>query len=532
MTDRREPRKVRPWWDGAVIYQSYPRSFADGNNDGIGDLIGITEHLDHLAGSDTSLGADAVWLSPIYPHGNVDGGYDVIDHAAIAPEFGSLAEFDAFVSQAHARKLRVLLDLVVGHVSDQHPWFLDARSSRNARRRGWFIWADPKPGGGPPNNWASTFGGPAWTFDFTTRQYYYHSFYPEQPELNWRNPEVQAVVARVMRFWLDRGIDGFRVDAAQNLIKDAKLRDNPPATRPVVPFPPEPGGLRRRWTVDQPGVRRVLRQIRAVVDEYPDKFLLGEVWAPPDRLASYLRLQGGPGLHAVLDMELGLSDWDARAFRRAIRRAETHLYHPTFPTWSLSNHDVPRHATRWGPERSRLAGFIVLSLRGTICLYQGEEIGMTDHPMIPEPMADRVGRDPARTPMQWARGRGGGFSSHRPWLPLNDPDRTNVADQLDDPRSLLTLYRKLIALRRRSSALHRGSLTMLPHMPPDVIAWERRSPTERVVVVANMGDERSPAGWLPAGRARVLAGTGERTGTLELGELSLEGLEGIILRVP
>lgn len=528
----RESRALsqRPWWEGAVIYQCYPRSFMDSDGDGIGDLAGITRRLDHLRGSDHALGVDALWLSPIYPHGGVDGGYDVTDHAAIAPEFGALADFDRLVAEAHARGLRVLLDLVVGHVSDQHPWFTDARSSRDAPRRNWFIWADPRPGGGPPTNWVAVFGGPSWTLDSATGQYYYHTYYREQPDLNWRNPEVRRAVADVLRFWLERGIDGFRVDAAQNLVKDDQLRDNPPATRRVIPFPPDPGGLARRWTSHLPGARGVLRDFRAIVSEYPDRFLLGEIYAPPERLASYLRAGGGEGLHAALDMELGLSDWDPRAIVRAIRRAERHLFHPMAPTWNLSNHDLPRHATRWGRHRSPLAALILLTLRGTVCLYQGEEIGMTDHPDVPKPMIDRWGRDPCRTPMQWTPAQDGGFSTGRPWLPLNDPQQTSVADQVDDPSSLLSLYRRLIRVRRTSPAIRHGSLSLLPGLPWDVVGWERSGNGERVLVLANLGDRPVQVVGLPPGRARILVATDDRMGTIGLDRLDLGPNQGIVLR--
>jgi alpha-glucosidase len=503
----------------------------DSDGDGIGDLAGITSRLDHLRGADHALGVDAIWLSPIYPHGGVDGGYDVTDHAAIAPEFGSLADFDRLVAEAHARGLRVLLDLVVGHVSDQHPWFLEARSSRDAARRNWFIWADPRPDGGPPTNWVAVFGGPSWTLDPATGQYYYHTYYREQPDLNWRNPEVRRAVADVLRFWLERGIDGFRVDAAQNLVKDDRLRDNPPAKRRMIPFPPDPGGLARRWTSHLPGARGVLRDFRAIVGEYPDRFLLGEIYAPPERLASYLQAGGGEGLHAALDMELGLSSWDARAIVRAIRRAEQHLFHPMAPTWNLSNHDLPRHATRWGPHRSRLAALILMTLRGTVCLYQGEEIGMTDHPAVPKPMADRWGRDPCRTPMQWTPAPDGGFSTGRPWLPLNDPEQTSVAGQADDPGSLLSLYRKLIRVRRTSPAIRHGSLALLSDLPRDVVGWERGADGERVLVLANLGERPVVVGGLPAGRARILAATDDRVGRISLDRVGLGPNEGIVLRL-
>jgi alpha-glucosidase len=519
----------RHWWDGAVIYHCYPRSFADTTGDGIGDLEGITRHLDHLAGSEHALGVDAIWLSPVYPHGGVDGGYDIIDHAAIAPEFGSLLDLDRLVAAAHRRKLRVLMDLVVGHVSDQHPWFREAQTSRTAERRDWFIWADPRPGGEVPNNWVAVFGGPAWTFDPATGQYYHHTYYPEQPDLNWRNPEVQAAVADILRFWLDRGVDGFRVDAAQNLIKDAALRDNPPSRRREMRFREDPGGLSRRWNSHLPGARRVLQGFRRVVDEYPDRFLLGEIYAPPRRLATYLAAGEAAGLHASLDMELGMSDWSVREFRDAIARAERHLQPPRYPTWNLSNHDVPRHPSRWGPDRSRLAALVLLSLRGSICLYYGEEIGMTDHPAVPTPVQDRWGRDPERTPMQWTADPLGGFTTGAPWLPLNDPERTNVAAQRADSGSLLALYRALIDLRRRTPALRDGSLELMGHLPPQVLGFVRSAGSDRILVLANMGADEAAIGQL-AGRATVLAATGERSGTVTLARIRLAPLEGLVLR--
>jgi alpha-glucosidase len=524
---RSATRRARAWWDGAVIYHCYPRSFADTDGDGVGDLAGITRHLDHLAGSDHALGVDSIWLSPVYPHGGVDGGYDIVDHAAISPEFGSLADLDRLVAEAHRRDLRVLMDLVVGHVSDQHPWFREAKASRTAPRRDWFIWADPRPGGELPNNWVAVFGGPAWTLDPATGQYYHHTYFPEQPDLNWRNPEVEAAVADIIRFWLDRGVDGFRVDAAQNLIKDAALRDNPPSRRREMRFRPDPGDLSRRWNSHLPPARRVLRGFRRVVDEYPDRFLLGEIYAPPRRLATYLAVGGAAGLHTSLDMELGLSNWSAREFRNAIGRAERHLFQPLFPTWNLSNHDVPRHASRWGPDRSRLAALILLTLRGAICLYQGEEIGMTDHPAVPTPAQDRWGRDPERTPMQWTADSLGGFTTGTPWLPLNDPERTNVASQRADSGSLLALYRRLIDLRRRTPALRDGSLEILPELPPQVLGFVRSAGSERILVVGNMGDRPVTVDG-PSGRARVLASTGDRSGTLSSKRFTLAPLEGVV----
>ncbi len=467
--------------DGAVLYQVYPRAFADTDGDGIGDLPGVTASLDHLAGHPDSLGVDAIWLSPFYPHGGVDGGYDVTDFTAVAPEFGSLADVDRLLGACHERGVRVLLDLVSGHTSDRHPWFVAARASRANAYRDWYLWADPRPGPAPPTNWVAEFGGPAWTLDPGSGQYFHHSFYPEQPDLNWRNPAVRTAMGEAMRFWLDRGVDGFRVDALEFLIKDRRLRDNPPAGRPQPPWSPEPGGLRRRWTHNQPGVVGVLRDLRRITDEYPERVLLGELYAPARRVAAALGGARGPRLHLGLDHQLAKSAWDANAFRRAIAAAERHLAPPRSPTWAFSNHDLSRHATRWGPGRTRLAALILLTLRGTVCLYQGEEIGTADVVTVPVPGRDRAGRDPARAPFDW----------------------DEAARQRDDSDSLLSLYRGLIALRRRSPVLRHGTLELLRGVPPGVLAYERILGAERLTVLANMSHRRAVV-RLPSGQPNTL----------------------------
>lgn len=496
-----------PWYDGAVLYQVYPRSFADSNGDDIGDLPGVAAQLDHVGPG--GLGADAIWLSPFYPHGGVDGGYDVTDHLAVAPEYGRLSDVDRILADAHRLGLRVILDLVVGHTSDQHPWFVASRASRTDPKRDWYLWADGRPGGAPPSNWVAEFGGSAWTLDATSRQWFHHSFFPEQPDLNWRSPAVRRAMADVMRFWLERGADGFRLDAMQYLLKDPQLRDNPPATRVLEPWGSEPGGLRRRWTRDQRGVAGIVRGLRQVSDEHPDTVLLGELYGPADRVAAAFGGTRGGGVHLALDHQIAKSAWDAVAFRRAIAAAERHLPAPRAPTWAFSNHDISRHATRWGPARARLAALILLTLRGTVSLYQGEEIGMEDvPPAAPWATNDRAGRDPARSPMDWAR----------------------VKEQRNDPQSLLTLYRSLIVLRRRSPALHRGTLTLVRDFPRGVLAYERAAGRERLLVVANMG--RS------AVRVPLPAGIDRRPLAATVGDLAVDGRhlllapdEGVVLRL-
>ena len=473
------------WAEGAVVYQVYPRAFADGNGDGVGDLPGVVRRLDHFSGGADALGVDAIWLSPFYPHGGVDGGYDVTDFTDVSPEFGSLADFDALLAACHERGVRVLLDLVTGHTSDRHPWFVAARPTPGSPKRDWYLWADARPDGRPPSNWVSEFGGSAWTAD-PSGQSYLHSFYAEQPDLNWRNPAVRAAMGEAMRFWLDRGVDGFRVDAIEFLIKDPWLRDNPPAGRVRAPWSAEPGGLRRRWTRNQPGLGGALRELRTVTDAYPDRVLLGELYAPADRVARTLTGRGGPRLHAGLDHQLAKSPWDAAAFRRALVAAERHLAPPLVPAWALSNHDLSRHATRWGVERSRAAALILLTMRGVVCLYQGEEVGMIDAPA--GRALDRVGRDGSRGPMTWQE----------------------VAAQRDDPVSLLSWYRQLIALRGGSPALRAGTLSLLRGLPPGILGYYRQVPGERLTVLVNMGARSARIGLEDAGRVSLVAHTEPR----------------------
>ena len=496
------------WARGAVIYQVYPRAFADTNGDGVGDLAGVLSRLDHLAGGTGSLGVDAIWLSPFYPHGGMDGGYDVTDHAGVAPEFGSLADVDRLLAACHARGVRVMLDLIPGHTSDHHPWFITARSSRTAAHRDWYLWADPRPGQAPPTNWVAEFGGSAWTLDDGTGQYFHHSFYPEQPDLNWRNPGVRGAMAEVMRFWLDRGVDGIRVDAIEPLLKDRRLRDNPPAGPPRPPWPAEPGGLRRRWTRNQPGLRGVLRDLRRVADAYPERVLLGELYAPAERVAWALGGARRDGLHLALDHQLAKSAWDTTVFRRAIAAAERHLAPPRSPTWAFSNHDLSRHATRWGPERARLAALILLTLRGTVCLYQGEEIGMTDVAPPAGEARDRAGRDPARAPFNWAE----------------------AGRQRADPASLLTLYRALIDLRRDSPAVRSGTLDLRRGLPAGVLGYDRTSGSERLTVLANMSDRRVVVRLAEGGLRQVVLATDRPP--MRWAESSVEILsdQGLVLR--
>ena len=524
------------WWEGAVLYQIYPRSFADANGDGIGDLAGIFERLDHLRGTDESLGVDAIWLSPIYPSPLADFGYDISDYIGIAPEFGTLADLDALIAACHERGLRLLMDLVPCHTSVEHPWFVESRSSRDNAKRDWYIWADASPAGGPPSNWTAAFGGSSWERDPATEQFYLHSFYPEQPDLNWRNPEVAEAIADVMRFWLARGIDGFRVDAIFAAVKDELFRDNPPDRRPgAIPGLGTGGGQDPLWSMNRPEVHDVIRHLRRVASEFPGRVLVGEAYLPVEELAGYLGHGTDDEFNLAFDFELLLSPWEHQHLTLAIERAEA--LHPAgiWPTYALGNHDQRRHATRWGAERTRVAAFLLLTVRGVAVLYAGEEIGMVDAEptSLPEPPFDRAGRDGCRTPMQWDATPSGGFTSGTPWLPLVDPDIRNVEDQENDPASLLNLYRRLIAARREVPALGRGSHRSIFGVAPDVLAWLRERDGERILVLLNVGDERRTC-ELPGfdGTAEILVGTDHaRAGSVALRGLTLEALEGMALRL-
>ncbi len=515
-----------PWWQGAVIYQIYPRSFADSDGDGIGDLRGIVQHLDHVV----DLGVDAIWLSPIYPSPLHDFGYDISDYTDVAPEFGTLADLDALVTAAHGRGLRVLLDLVPCHTAIDHPWFVEARAARDATRRDWYIWADPAPGGGPPNNWIAAFGGSSWTLDPATGQYYLHSFYPEQPDLNWRNPAVAEAIHDVMRFWLDRGIDGFRVDAIAHAIKDDRLRDNPPAAFGRSVFGIDSSGHERLWNVERPEVHDVIRGMRRVTDAYAGRVLIGEVYTPTEMLAGFLGHGRDDEFPLAFNFELLHTPWRADALRLAIERSEALTPATTNPTYALSNHDQVRHATRFGTDAVRLAALLLLTLRGTITLYAGEEIGQADAPDLPGPTRDRAGRDAQRTPMQWTPD--GGFSTGQPWLPPTDPARRNVADQAADPGSVLSLYRRLISLRREVPALHHGEQRGLLDLPGDLVGWLRTTDRERVVAIGNVGCEAvTLARPELAGTEVLLSLDPARGARLGDGTLTIGPGDGIVVRL-
>ncbi|HEX2073231.1 MAG TPA: alpha-amylase family glycosyl hydrolase [Geodermatophilus sp.] len=470
------------WWQRGAIYQVYPRSFADGDGDGVGDLRGLRAHLDHLC----DLHVEAVWLSPVYPSPMADFGYDVADFCEVDPLFGTLADLDGLIADCHERGIRVVLDWVPNHTSDQHPWFLASRSSRNDPKRNWYVWRDGSPDGGPPNDWQSAFSavGPAWTFDEGTGQWYLHSFTPQQPDLNWDNPEVEAAMHDVIRFWLGRGVDGLRIDALQCLAKDPLLRSN--------------AGSARRHDLDwEPTAHDRLRAIRRVVDEYPDRMIVGEVYLLDlRRVVDYLG--GGDQLHMAHNFVFLHLPWDAAAFRSVIGDFEALAEPDAWPAWFLGNHDHSRIATRYdggghGPARARAVALMLTALRGTPFLYQGDELGLPDAEIPPDRVVDVDGRDPERAPIPWrppsVAGPGAGFTTGEPWLPMvDDAERLCVERQAADPRSMLSLVRRLGALRAASATLQTGDQRMLD-AGPDVLAWVRTGGTERLLAAVNFATE-------------------------------------------
>lgn len=479
-----------PWWRPGALYQVYPRSFADADGDGVGDLAGLLGRLDHLEW----LGVDGIWLSPVTVSPKADWGYDVADYCDVDPDYGTLEELDRLVAEAGRRGIRVLLDLVPNHTSDRHPWFVESRSSPAAARRPWYVWAEPAADGGPPNNWVSTFGGPAWTLDPSSDQYYLHNFLPEQPDLNWWCPEVREAFDRVLAFWFDRGIAGFRIDVCHMIVKDAELRDNPPS-EPGDPFLWQMFGQRWHYNADRPEVHDVLRHWRTVADRYdPPRLLLGETNVDTvEVLASYYG-NGSDELDLGFNFCFVDAPFEAGALREVVERTEALLPVGAWPVWTGSNHDVSRLATRWAggdPLKARPALLMLLTLRGTPVLYQGDEIGLVDGAVTQQQLLDPVGvrfwpayqgRDPARTPMPWCPGPGGGFSPPgvATWLPMTDPDACNVEDQRADRGSPLWLVHDLLALRRRSPDLSAGPYRTLP--APEG-AWAYRRGTETTVAL-------------------------------------------------
>jgi alpha-glucosidase len=520
------------WWQSAVFYQIYPRSFADSDADGTGDLSGIASRLDYLS---ETLKVNAIWISPFYKSPMVDNGYDVQDYYAIDPLFGTSSDLEYLIKEAKARNLRVIMDWIPNHTSDTHQWFTESRSSRSNPRRDWYVWRDSSEDGGPPNNWRSFFPriGRAWTFDAATEQWYLHSFLPCQPDLNWHNPEVEAAMHETARFWLDRGIDGFRIDALPLIGKDALLRSNEDDTQPWG-----------EYNIDWHTIHDSLRRLRVLFDSYGERILIGEVnLLDTRRLGMYVT--GGDELHLAHNFLLLSQPWEAAGMGTFIDRIEQAIPFPALPSWYLGNHDNSRVVTRLGggrtgATRARVAALMLLTLRGVPFIYQGEELGLPDSPVQESYLHDIDGREPQRSPMPWdtpSRTPGGGFTTGHPWLPLHYLAKTlNVALELSDDDSMLTLYRQLIGIRSGRRALQVGEYLSLP-APAGVICYARQAAGDRLVIMLNFTDDviTVPVTLTAAPPvARVLLSTDStRTpGIINLGSIELRPNEGIIVDAP
>jgi alpha-glucosidase len=522
------------WWQTGVIYQVYPRSFQDTDGDGIGDLKGITQRLAHLI----ELGVDAIWISPIFPSPMRDFGYDVSNYCDISPLFGTLSDFDALLANAHAAGLKIILDFVPNHTSDQHPWFLDSRSSKRSPKRDWYIWRDGKLDGSEPNNWESEFGGSAWTFDKLTSQYYYHAYLKEQPDLNWRNPDVERAMCDVLRFWFDRGVDGFRVDAIHHLLEDEECRDNPPDPNWRAGMPPNERWLQIR-TIDQPDVHASIRAMRCVSDAYADRAMIGEAYLPIDRLMSYYGTDL-TGFHLPFNFHLISTPWHPASIASLIQAYEAALPSGGWPNWVLGNHDRPRVASRIGSAQARVAAMLLLTLRGTPTIYQGEEIGMLDVAIPADQVQDPfelnvpgfgLGRDPVRTPMPWTSQRHGGFTGGHPWLPLNaDVHVFNVSAQAADPRSMLSLYKALIRLRRENDVVSVGAYRVV-RAEDGVLAYERQLRGHQLLVALNMSDRKQVLRTERAVHEALISTYLDDPAPSHAGQIQLRANEGVVLRM-
>jgi len=529
-----------PWWRGAIVYENHMPSFKDGDGDGIGDLHGLIEQLDYLGGT---LGVDAVWMSPCWRSPLLDQGFDVSDFLDIEPTFGDMAAFDRLIAEAHKRGIKILVDYIPNHSSDQHPWFLASRSSRENPKRNWYIWADPAPDGGPPNNWTAEMGGSVWELDTASGQYYLHTHLQQQPDLNWRNPEVRAAMLDVLRFWLARGADGVRIDVAHLLMKDPELRDNPPAPpghhNPFELQHPDFFGQLHVNDRCHPDVHSVLAEIRGVLDEF-GAVAIGEIEAMEwDAWAQYYG-EGLRGVQLPFAFKLIETPWNADALRGVIRDLEAHLPDGAWPVLALDNHDRSRLATRIGRENARLAGMLLLTWRGTPVLLYGDELGLVDQDVPRERQRDTFGlllqdgvsHDPARTPMPWNGSPRGGFSTapeERWWLPpCVEWQTVNVEAHLADPGSMLNLYRALIALRRESSALRLGAYAEHPAGEKHVLAFARQLGAERKLVVLNLSGEPRTVELAETGEI-VLASGLDRHGERIEGILKLRPAEGVVI---
>ena len=543
MFKRKEKQKKQNWLKSAVVYQIYPRSFKDSNGDGVGDLEGIIEKLDYLNdGTKESLGITAIWINPIYVSPMYDLGYDVSDHCGIDPLFGNLKTFDQLISEAHKRGIKIIMDFVPNHTSSEHPWFIESRSSRDNPKRDWYIWKNPKPDGSAPNNWVSKFGGSAWEFDEKTEQYYLHEFLPEQPELNWRNKEVRDAMSNVLRFWLDRGVDGFRTDSISYLLEDERFEDEP-SNPNYIPGKDDPyESLLHVYSHGRLETVFTANIFCKVLGEYKDRIMLSESYLGIYKMMEFYKTCTNKTI-IPFNFNLISLPWDAMEYKKFIDKFENELGDDYWPNYVMGNHDRSRIVSRLGKERARLVAILLLTLRGTPFIYYGEEIGMKDVQIDSEQVADtwekripglRLGRDPERTPMQWNGRLHAGFSESTPWLPVDTDSKTcNVEDEIKDPHSMLSLYRHLIHTRNNSSTLLSGSYKSIDIGVPDVFVYSREDENEQFLIVLNFGEESRVASIQGKGKGKIVCSTHlNKNGiSVDLDMVPLKPHEGYVIRV-
>jgi alpha-glucosidase len=523
------------WWKHGVIYHIYPQSFYDANGDGIGDLQGIIQKLSYLA----ELGVDAIWLSPIYPSPLIDGGYDITDHKGVNPIYGNMSDFKLLLETAHQKGIRIILDLVLNHTSDQHPWFLESRSSVDNPKRNWYIWQAPKGKKIPPNNWRTNFGKKAWRYDPTTGEYFYHSFFYEQPDLNWRNPEVKKAMFEVVEFWLEQGVDGFRLDVINMLYKDKKLRNNPISNF----FLNSKVFNRNRGSVYQ-----VLKEFRQILDKYPDKASVGEIYAVPPgdtKLASSFLGNGTDMLHLAFDFSLVFTRWSAASYYKTISGIYKKLPKSGWPSFFFSNHDVGRSTKRFGftlfkYQKAKLRALLLMTLKGTPFIYYGDEIGMENASITKEHIRDLYGkllhpffsgRDGYRTPMHWSNSVYAGFSNVKPWLPVHpNYHKINIENQMVKSDSVYSVHKRLIELRKKYIALQLGNIEFILKGAENVLAYERWWEGESLRVFLNFSFTKREvhlAGNLE--RARVVFSTHSGKSVIDGDKIVLKPFQGVVV---
>jgi len=530
-----EQSRTSIWWKHGIIYHIYPQSFMDTNGDGIGDLEGIIQKLDYLI----SLGINAIWLSPIYPSPMVDSGYDITNYKGIASVYGSMDDFKRLLEQAHSKGLKVIMDLVLNHTSDQHPWFLESKSSKENPKRDWYIWESPKAGK-KPNNWTTNFGQSAWKYDTQTREYYYHSFFKEQPDLNWRNPELRNTMFGIIRFWLDLGVDGFRLDVINLLFKDKQLRKNP------INFL---FGKKKVYNRNRPSVYEMLTEFREILDQYPDKTSVGEIYSPPPgdpSLTAKFLGNGTDMLHMAFDFSIFFSRWNAGNYQKTINDYYEALPTEGWPCFVISNHDLGRSFNRWmfgfhKKGKAKIRAMLQLTLKGTPFIYYGDEIGMENVNIPRNKIQDMYGklfypffkgRDAYRTPMQWNDTKYAGFSKKQPWLPVHSNYKTiNVEAEKENKNSMLSFYKKLIQLRKESAVLQSGEFKFLDAANPNVLAYMRFLENESLIILLNFKNKAEKV-IIPSLKeySFVFSSCGmEGVKVFNLDSLELKPLEGLII---